>query len=227
MENAIYALLIVSAILSIVGFIWLLVVAFLDSLLIGLGTLLIPFFAIYTTIRNWPRTKAPLLLSLGSWLAIGLGMVLVHLFALTIFLGEPEVMWSEKRNVRSGPVTVPLAGGSERAVAPPLGVPPTTVNDENSPPVVEPRPQETPRPTPPDFARPGDQRGELFPASRIGDFVDRYITIVYHDGDQIQGTVERVEGTTITLRRRIGGGTISFRLDRSKIKELRVRRRIQ
>ncbi len=221
------ALLFIGSTLSIVGAIWLLVVAFRDSLPIGLGTLLVPFFAIYTIVRNWPDTKVPLLLGSGGVLFTVLSIPLAPQVAMTSFSEQPEVTWSEKRNVRGGPVTGPLAEARSRALENSAENEEQTADTESTQPATGVEPKEPTRRSPPGFQRRGDQRGQSFPAERIGDFVDRYITVVCKDGERILGTVERVDSKTVTLRRRIGGGTISFQLDRHEIHQLLVPRRIQ
>lgn len=61
-----YALLIVGMIISLVGGIWLLVVAFKQSIWWGLGSLLIGPVALVFTIMHWQVAKKPFLISLGG-----------------------------------------------------------------------------------------------------------------------------------------------------------------
>ncbi len=223
------ALLLIGSILAIAGTIWLLVVAFRDSLAMGLGTLLIPFFAIYTLVRYWPESKYPMALNLGGILAIILGLSLAPKITLASFSEQPEVSWAEKRNVRSGPVTGPLADSRRRATENPTATQPRkpAASSKTSQSSTSTTSENSTRNTPPTFRRRGNPRGESFPARSIGDFVDRHITVIRQDGERILCTVEKVDKQTVTLRRRIGGGTISFKLERSEISELLVPRRIQ
>ena len=57
------ALLILGGILSIVGGIWLLVVAFQTSVWWGLGSLLLPFVSLIFVIMHWQVAKKPFLIS--------------------------------------------------------------------------------------------------------------------------------------------------------------------
>jgi uncharacterized membrane protein len=60
------ALLILGGILSIVGGIWLLVVAFQTSVWWGLGSLLVPFVSLIFVIMHWQVSKKPFLISLAG-----------------------------------------------------------------------------------------------------------------------------------------------------------------
>ena len=61
-----YALLIVGMIMSLVGGIWLLVVAFKESIWWGLGSLLIGPVALVFAIVHWQVAKKPFLISLAG-----------------------------------------------------------------------------------------------------------------------------------------------------------------
>lgn len=223
------ALLLIGSALALAGAIWLLVVAFRDSLAMGLGTLLVPFFAIYAMVRYWPESKYPVALNLGGTLLLILSLSLAPKITLASFTEQPKVSWAEKRNVRGGPVTGPLADSRRRAADAPTATPQQTpaASTRTSQSSTSTHSGNSARNNPPTFQRPGSPRGESFPASRIGDFVDRHITVIRTDGERILCTIEKVEKQTVTLRRRLGGGTISFKLERSEISELLVPRRIQ
>jgi len=59
-------LLYLGYLLSIVGWIWLLVVAFKKSVWWGLGSLLIPFVSLIFAIMNWQVAKKPFLIQLAG-----------------------------------------------------------------------------------------------------------------------------------------------------------------
>ena len=61
-----YALLILGMILGAVGGIWLLVVAFKESVWWGLGSLFIPFVSLIFVIMHWQVSKKPFLISLAG-----------------------------------------------------------------------------------------------------------------------------------------------------------------
>lgn len=69
-------LFIVGAILSGIGGLWLLVVAFQESVLWGLACWFIPFVALYFVATHWEETKTPFLMNLGGVLVAIVGMVM-------------------------------------------------------------------------------------------------------------------------------------------------------
>lgn len=77
-----YALLILGMILACVGGIWLLVVAFKESVWWGLGSLFIGPVALVFTILHWQVAKKPFLISLaGTILLVFAALKMPHLAA--------------------------------------------------------------------------------------------------------------------------------------------------
>jgi hypothetical protein len=70
-----YALLIVGMILGVVGGIWLLVVAFKESVWWGLGSLLLPFVSLIFVIMHWQVSKKPFLISVAGGVLLGIAAV--------------------------------------------------------------------------------------------------------------------------------------------------------
>ncbi|MFO0799566.1 MAG: hypothetical protein U0804_19015 [Gemmataceae bacterium] len=60
----------------IAGSIWMLVLAFQESVLWGLGCLFIPFVGLVFLIMHWPATKNPLFVYVGGLVGLVLGTVL-------------------------------------------------------------------------------------------------------------------------------------------------------
>jgi hypothetical protein len=220
-------LLIAGLLLFLAGGVWLLYLAYQDGIALFLATLLVPFFGLYTWLRTWPQSKAAIVLQLAGALAITAGLQL----APTALLGgpeeQPEVSWSEKRNVRSGPV-FGESGFGDGGFGDSGGVDPqrsSTLPNLPSAPDADPdeaeESSETAQ-TPTPALRPNERRVEVVPPERIDDYLDRFVTVELHDGERFQGTIERLRPDAVFLRRRIGGGTISFRVERSEIREIRV-----
>jgi hypothetical protein len=69
-------LLVVGLAVAAVGGIWLIVVAFQESVLWGLGSLFIPLVGLAFVISHWDAAKRPFLINLGGALLIVLGTVL-------------------------------------------------------------------------------------------------------------------------------------------------------
>jgi hypothetical protein len=51
---------------AMIGGIWIIVIAFQDSVLWGLGSLLIPLVALVFVIQHWEETKKPFLIEIGG-----------------------------------------------------------------------------------------------------------------------------------------------------------------
>ncbi len=60
----------------LVGSIWLLVTAFQESILWGLGTLLVPFVGIIFVIMHWDAAKKPFLIWAAGFVPYVIGMIL-------------------------------------------------------------------------------------------------------------------------------------------------------
>jgi len=69
-------LLVLGAMTAVVGSIWLLVLAFQESVLWGLGSLFIPLVSLIFTIMFWPKTMKPFLIAIGGSLVMFLGMAM-------------------------------------------------------------------------------------------------------------------------------------------------------
>jgi hypothetical protein len=69
-------LLVVGLIIAAVGGIWLLVVAFQESILWGLGSLFIPLVGLVFVIMHWEVAKKPFLINIGGAVLIGLGTIM-------------------------------------------------------------------------------------------------------------------------------------------------------
>lgn len=67
------ALVIIGAILGIVGYVWLLVLAFSESILWGVGSLLCGLVALVFGITRWPETKVPVLIYVAGLVVSGAG----------------------------------------------------------------------------------------------------------------------------------------------------------
>jgi hypothetical protein len=68
----------VGALIAVVGGIWLLVVAFQESIGWGIGCLLCAPVAIVFAIMNWEKAKKPFLIELGGALLAGIGTSIAY-----------------------------------------------------------------------------------------------------------------------------------------------------
>lgn len=69
-------LLVCGYIVALVGGIWFLVVAFRESILWGLGCLLVPFVGIIFLIKHWDIAGKPFLIQLAGWVPILIGVAI-------------------------------------------------------------------------------------------------------------------------------------------------------
>ena len=67
------ALQVVGLILALIGWIWLLVLAFSESIPWGIGSLLCGIVALIFGITRWPETKVPILLYAAGLVLSGIG----------------------------------------------------------------------------------------------------------------------------------------------------------
>jgi hypothetical protein len=68
---------VVGLLIAIGGGIWLLVVAFQESVGWGLACLLIPCAALYFVFTHWEKSKTPFLINIGGGALIGIASVLM------------------------------------------------------------------------------------------------------------------------------------------------------
>lgn len=69
-------IMIVGDLIALVGGIWILVLAFKQSVLWGLGSLFVPFVALVFVIKYWAVAKKPFLINLAGVVLIVIGVVL-------------------------------------------------------------------------------------------------------------------------------------------------------
>ena len=70
------ALQVVGTILALIGWIWLLILAFSEHIGWGIGSLLCGIVALIFGISRWPETKVPILLYVAGLILSGIGAAL-------------------------------------------------------------------------------------------------------------------------------------------------------
>jgi len=70
------ALYFAGSIISLVGVVWLIVLAFQDSILWGLLSLFIPCAILVFIAKAWPVTMRPTMIMLGGWVLSGIGFAM-------------------------------------------------------------------------------------------------------------------------------------------------------
>ena len=67
----------IGTLIAIVGGLWIVVIAFQESVLWGLCSLFIPCVALYYVITHWEKTKKPFLIEVAGGLLCALGSALL------------------------------------------------------------------------------------------------------------------------------------------------------
>jgi len=67
-------LLVIGLVVMLVGGIWLLVVAFKESIWWGLGSLFIPFVSLIFAIMHWSKASKPFLIAIGGMVVYFIGI---------------------------------------------------------------------------------------------------------------------------------------------------------
>ena len=70
------ALIIVGAIVAVIGYVWLLIAAFSESIGWGLGALLCGIVALIFGIMNWAELKVPTILYISGCVLLSIGQAL-------------------------------------------------------------------------------------------------------------------------------------------------------
>jgi hypothetical protein len=70
------ALVVIGSIISLIGWIWLVIACFKESILWGIGGLLCGLIAVVYGIMNWGELKIPVLMALGGSVLSTVGQVI-------------------------------------------------------------------------------------------------------------------------------------------------------
>lgn len=70
-------LLVIGGLVSLAGGIWLIVVAFQESVLWGLGSLIVPLVVLVFTAMHWDEARTPFLVSLGGTVLMIAGVAIL------------------------------------------------------------------------------------------------------------------------------------------------------
>jgi len=219
---------------SLAAFVWLLVIAFRESTAWGLASLFIPFAALVFVLKFWDQAKLPFFgclagSALGLFAAVGYSMTSVNIgIEEYADLGE-RVAW-ESPTVESLPDIEP-EDESDVQVEDPGPDQTGEVIDELMESAAELRTtdhedaleilDEAGVPPPPPRAH---RDGTLVPISTLGSFQGERIVLILKSLERVSAYVVGVDGNSVKLRHRVGGGSVIYRIDFDDIKEVRSRR---
>jgi hypothetical protein len=225
------ALLIFGTPLVVVASIWLLVVAFKQSILWGLACLFVPFASIVFIILHWDSAKRPFLFSIVGLVLVGAGVAVLDRDAAVrvVTAARPGSQAAPLPKALDAPPavpsTTPLLPGTPQTQLAPTALP-GPANPKAAEPAAADVPQQqapvgtlpAPRPTdPPTHANVAV--GDL--AKHIGEPL-RY---QMKDGRTVVGTLRSVDNDTVKLERDMGLGVSAFRIPLADVD--RVLKRLQ
>ncbi|MEM7050054.1 MAG: hypothetical protein AAF604_10355 [Acidobacteriota bacterium] len=231
----IFGTLFVCAMLAVfIGGIMILIAAFRQSVLWGLGTLIVPFVGLIFVILHWQEAKRGFLLTLGGYAVLFLSIFVIGGMSSTMTPDEQVVTFPDDSPL-SDQFEAPPPRAREPEVAEPVEVDDEPVDFEEIMEEVEAVSDEEAAAEPieaqsrlerrPYVAQAAPARPTVLSPDRWGELVGRRIDVVQRSGQLVQGvTLLAVHSDRLTLRRKLGGGTMDFDLPRRKIEEIRPAR---
>lgn len=217
-----YILMTVGGAALLVGGVLLVVAAFRINTGWGLVVLLLSWLIIPLVVfalRFWPKARTGLLISFAGLVASALGwFVFVGSAAMTTT--EPEPFEYSRSNValledEAGDTTFDYDGSG-------AGVPPTaTVALPRATATPTPGPTEVPEPTPTLVT---NSKEHVITYQELDQYVGERISLELTDGTSMRVVLESVSPTRITASQRMGGGWVSYPVQRDTIREIRVPR---
>jgi len=199
------------------------VAAFRQGVLWGLACLFLPFAAIVFVILHWEETRPWLFLNVGGLLVATLGSVFNPAGGDLANFAQPAG-WQDPV-----PIIIPEAQEPDRGRAPaeetrveddPLGavlaLPPGTGQGAVAPPPVEDAAPATPAESP------QRTREEIIAPSQVGRYLNRLVEITKTDGERFKARIREEHDEILLVERPVGGGSITFNLRRSEIREIKI-----
>ena len=210
-------IILVSVLISLVGSVMLIIVAFRVSVTWGLLVLFVPFAALIFLVKYWQDAKKPFLISVSGTALQLFGVVVLGMGAgpsisandMTEIAVEPSTSMAR----RSAPSS--SAGGS-------LDVSSGADSRDSSAPVRVSAPAYRPpiRTSTPRTQRRSTARVPI-DVSALDKYVGKRLVFVQSDGPTIHGELLEVHRNTVEVKRYVAGGTITHSLDRRGLTEVR------
>ena len=233
-----FAVIALGGIAGLAAGIWLIVLAFRESVGWGVACLLIPFAGLVFAVKYWEDAKVPFVISLAS---IGLFMVGTLGYSVSeVNAGlndfsqfEDSSAWDpvpEPSPYDAYPASdeEPVEAEVDAAVEEPVVEPaePAQYAPEDVE-TVEARPEPTPAPPindPPPEGR-VRRREVVVPKENLGAMLGERVELVLHSGQKISARVDSVTPGSVVMRHRVGGGSVTYSVPLADISEVRVRRK--
>jgi hypothetical protein len=230
-----WMVLAVGGLVFIGAYIWLLVTAFKEGTAWGVaGIIILPF-----AVKFWDRAKMPFLGCLTGLVLIVIGAVGYSMTSVNVGIEEygdigEQVAW-ESPVIESLPPSAETWDDGEEGLEVPDGAPASNGEIEDSEGVNEGVPGPTSGESaavsilqdvanePPPPRRP-HRDGPLVPISKLGLLQGERVVLVLTSLERVSAYVISVDDQSVLLRQRVGGGSVTYKIDYASIKEIRSRR---
>lgn len=220
-----YLLLAIGGILSLGGWVMLMVLGFKKSLGWGLAILFLSWLIVPLIVflaRYWSEAKPGFFLMLAGTIASGIGWFAVVGSMATSAMAEfesfdltqPEIVEEEAGYVPEEPLPTQPAADDETLEEP--IEPPDAID-------LPPSPTPAPKPTPA-----GTVLGErvewrpLLDLASLPAYQGELIELVMRDGTRLRVTLDAVERDVLQVTQRVGGGALGYTVQRSQVVEIQV-----
>jgi hypothetical protein len=220
-----YILIAVGGIVSLVGMVILVFAAFRVSAgwgltVLFLSWLVVPF--VIFLVKYWAEARTGFLISVGGWVLTGIGWFVFAGSIASMAMAEFENFEIRESESVDQPVFDDTAEAGEW-------------NEEESVTSPEPAPTDIPAPTPTPTPMPAEEYGELQASlaetaakqkiisfEQAREHLGEYVRISLVDGSSATITIDSVDANVLQVTQRVGGGSVSYPVQRRHIKELRL-----
>jgi len=220
-----YILIAVGGIVSLVGMVILLIAAFRISLGWGLALLFLSWLVVPLVIflvKYWAEARTGFLISVGGWVLTGIGWFVFAGSIASMAMAEFENFEFQEPESADTPLFETTTETGEW-------------NDEESVTTAGPVPTEIPAPTPSPTPMPAEEYEELQASlaesaakqkiisfEQAREHIGEYVKISLKDGSSATIFIDSIDRGRLHVTQRVGGGSVSYSVQRSDIKELRL-----
>ncbi|MCD4750936.1 MAG: hypothetical protein K8R59_16300 [Thermoanaerobaculales bacterium] len=232
-----FAVIVVGGIGGLAAGIWLLVLAFRESLGWGLACLFIPFAALVFAVKFWDEAKIPFIITLVSAGVVLVGTLGYSMFTVNAGLNDfSEFDDSSSWNPRTElpPDGDPISYPSETPWAIEERDDVDTLVEDAGTPFLESETNlgiDTEEGTvavpiesePPPEGR-GRRKNVTIPKANLHLMIGEKVELILYSGQRISARVESITADKVFMKHRVGGGSVTYSVPLGVISEVRIRR---
>jgi hypothetical protein len=231
MSMILLLVLVVGMVLAFAGGLWLLIVAFRQSILWGLAYMFVPFAALVFIIVHWQEAKKPFLV-----LLLGLALMVGPVIKMgppgdaeTTTAGSSSTISGRSMPAGVRPRSTPTGSGFAPSTPHGTSVAPLATGAVTPATTPDTTLTELPRPTPPPGILPPPPPPEtpthnLVKPADLGRHLGEVLRFRMKDGRMVVGTLRSVDAENVRIERNLGLGTTSFTLPLADIEDALERR---